>query len=138
MATTKRESTVNPEARTRAVARRVPNRKATATTTHPRAIALAVATAFIPWYLPQTAYGQAAPAANTLPNLTVTHGDAIVRDPQGNYLRIDQQSMRAIYSGSMSIGADGHMHAQTPGASAIGLYKDVSGNLTQIFGKLTS
>ena len=73
MASTRRKNTVNPEARTRAVARRAPHRKATATTTHPRAIALAVATAFLPWYLPQMAYGQA-PAANQMPSLTVKDG----------------------------------------------------------------
>ena len=75
MATTKRKSTVNPAAR-------------------PRAIALAVATAFLPWYLPQTAYAQTppAPAPNTLPNVGPGHATATatVHDAAGTYLQIDQ------------------------------------------------
>src|SRR5688500_20270572 len=94
MATSKRKYTVYPEARTRAVVRRAPNRKAT--TTHPRAIALAVATAFLPWYLPQIAHGQTV-APNQMPSVILKDGQAYIPDAAGTYQRIDQASLRAIY-----------------------------------------
>src|SRR5688572_17851350 len=136
MATSKRKNTVNSEARTRAVARRAPNRKATAT--HPRAIALAVATAFLPWYLPQIAHGQTV-APTQMPSVTLKDGQAYIRDAAGTYQRIDQASLRAIYEGSMTMGANAHLELMHDhGRAGIGLFKDISGSLTQIFGRITS
>src|SRR5688572_16695249 len=136
MATSKRKNTVNPEARTRAVARRAPNRKAAAT--HPRVIALAVSTAFLPWYLPQIAHGQSV-APNQMPSVILKDGQAYIPDAAGTYQRIDQASLRAIYEGSMTMGVNAHLHLQHDhGRAGIGFFRDVSGSLTQIFGKLTS
>ena len=109
MATTKRKNTVNPDARTRAVARRAPNRNVTATTSRPRAIALAVATAFLPWYLPQIAHGQTV-APNQMPSVILKDGQAYIPDAAGTYQRIDQASLRAIYEGSMTMGVNAHLH----------------------------
>ena len=105
MATTKRKNTVNPAARTRAVARKASSRKAASS--HPRAIALAVATAFLPWYLPQTAYAQA-PAPNTLPTGgQITNGAGQIHAPQGTHLQIDQHTQKMIAEfGSFSIGSN--------------------------------
>src|SRR4030095_6585847 len=96
-------------------------------------IAVAVTAAFAPW----TVYGQTPPPANQLPNLTLTQGSGTVNAPVGNFLQIDQFSQRAIFSGSMSMGSAGHMNVTQPGSSAVGLFRDVSGNLSQIFGRTT-
>src|SRR5688500_20137780 len=112
MATSKRKNTVNPEAHTRAVARGIPAQKATGTaTTHPRAIALAVATAFLPWYLPQIAHGQTV-AADRMPSVTLRGGQAYIRDAAGTYHRIDQASVRATYEASMTMGGTAPPHRQ--------------------------
>ena len=58
--------------------------------------------------------------------------------PVGNFLQIDQFSQRAIFSGSMSMGSAAHMNVSQPTSSAIGLFKDVSGSLSQIFGRITA
>ena len=137
MGASKRKNTVTQAARTRAATRKRATRKPTST--HPRAIAFAVATAFLPWYLPQTAYAQTPPAPNQMPSLTVRDGQAYIRDAAGTYQRIDQASLRAIYEGSMTMGVNAHlelMHAF--GGSGIGLFRDVSGSLSQIFGRITS
>ena len=136
MGTLKRKNTVTTAARTRAVTRTASRRKTTST--HPRAIAFAVATAFLPWYLPQTASAQT-PAPNQMPNVVLVQGQAYIRDVTGTYQRIDQASLRAIYEGSMTMGVNAHLelwHAH--GGSGIGLFKDVSGSLSQIFGRITS
>ncbi|HJT61880.1 MAG TPA: filamentous hemagglutinin N-terminal domain-containing protein, partial [Burkholderiales bacterium] len=96
-------------------------------------IAIAVAAAFGPWF----AYGQT-PPPNQLPALTLTQGSGQVNAPAGNFLQVDQYSQRAIFSGSMTMGSAGHMNVSQPGSSAIGLFRDVSGSLTQIFGRITA
>jgi len=136
MGTSKRKNSTTQAARTRAVTRRRATRKPVST--HPRAIAFAVATAFLPWYLPQIAYGQAV-APNQMPTITLKDGQAYIRDAAGTYQRIDQASLRAIYEGSMTMGVNAHLeliHAH--GGSGIGLFRDVSGSLTQIFGRITT
>jgi len=136
MGTLKRKSTATQAARTRAVTRKGANRKPTST--HPRAIAFAVATAFLPWYLPQTAYAQA-PAPNQMPNVVLVQGQAYIRDAVGTYQRIDQSTLRAIYEGSLTMGVNAHLDInQAYGRAGIGLFRDVSGSLSQIFGRITS
>src|SRR6188508_698588 len=136
MGTPKGKNTVSHAARTRAVTRKGANRKPTST--HPRAIAFAVATAFLPWYLPQTAYAQA-PAPNQMPNVVLVQGQAYIRDAVGTYQRIDQSTLRAIYEGSLTMGVNAHLDInQAYGRAGIGLFRDVSGSLSQIFGRITS
>ena len=138
MATTKRNSTVNPAAGTRAIAPKPSSRKAAHN--HPRAIALAVATAFLPWFVPQAAHAQTpppAPAPNTLPVLQVKQGggQGTVHERQGNLLRIDQLTQRMILEGSFTVGADGIVRLVQPGRSAVALVNDTSGIGSRIFGK---
>ena len=120
MATTTRKGTVNPAAR-------------------PRAIALAVATAFLPWYLPQTTYAQA-PDPNTLPTGgQITNGAGQIHAPQGTHLQIDQYTQKMIAEfGSFSIGANARVNLSQPGASSIALFRDVGGDPSKIFGNLTA
>src|SRR6185436_12866530 len=136
MGTSKRKNTVTHAARTRVATRKGASRKPAST--HPRAIAFAVATAFLPWYLPQTAYGQT-PAPNQMPTVTLVQGQAYIRDAAGTYQRIDQASLRAIYEGSLTMGVNAHLDVnQAYGRAGIGLFRDVSGSLSQIFGRITS
>jgi filamentous hemagglutinin family protein len=120
MATTQRKTTVNPAAR-------------------PRAVALAVATAFLPWYLPQTTYAQA-PDPNTLPTGgQITNGTGQIHAPQGTHLQIDQYTQKMIAQfGSFSIGANASVNLSQPGASSIALFRDVGGDPSRIFGNLTA
>ena len=110
MGKSRAKGTVTRAARTRASTLGSPDRKPAST--HPRAIALAVATAFLPWYLPQSAYGQTTPAPNQMPNFAVTKGDAYVPPAVGTYQQVDQFSQRAVYEGSMTMGSNAHLHVQ--------------------------
>src|SRR5688572_12116912 len=120
MATTTRKSTVNAAAR-------------------PRALALAVATAFLPWYLPQTTHAQA-PDPNTLPSGgQITNGAGQIHAPQGTHLQIDQYTQKMIAEfGSFSIGANASVNLSQPGASSIALFRDVGGDPSKIFGNLSA
>src|SRR6186713_1160898 len=136
MGTPKGKNTVSHAARTRAITRKGANRKPAST--HPRAVALAVATAFLPWYLPQAAYAQT-PAPNQMPTVGLGQGQTYFAHAAGTYQRIDQASLRAIYEGSMTMGVNAHLDInQAFGRAGIGLFRDVSGSLTQIFGRITS
>jgi hypothetical protein len=99
-------------------------------------IAVAVAAAFAPW----SVYGQTPPPPNQMPSVTVARGDAVVNPATGTYQQIDQASLRAIYEGSMTMGSNAHLHLNHAvfGRSGLGLFKDVSGSLSQIFGRITS
>ena len=120
MATTTRKSTVHAAAR-------------------PRALALAVATAFLPWYLPQTTYAQA-PDPNSLPTGgQITNGAGQIHAPQGTHLQIDQYTQKMIAEfGSFSIGANASVNLSQPGASSIALFRDVGGDPSKIFGNLSA
>lgn len=98
-------------------------------------VAVAVTAAFAPW----SVYGQTPPPPNQMPNVTVTRGDAVINPVVGTYQRIDQASQRAIYEGSMTMGSNAHLDVlQAYGRSGIGLFRDVSGSLSQIYGRITS
>ncbi|HEX6530801.1 MAG TPA: hypothetical protein VF004_13370, partial [Burkholderiales bacterium] len=61
--------------------------------THPRAVALAVTTAFMPWFVPFTVHAQAqAPAPTATPTLQLTSpaGSGYVHPAQNGYLQVDQ------------------------------------------------
>ena len=98
-------------------------------------IAVAVTAAFAPW----SVYGQT-PAPDQMPSITLKQGIAVVNPATGTYQLIDQASLRAIYEGSMTMGSNAHLHLfhSIYGGSGIGLFKDVSGSLSQIFGRITS
>ena len=112
------------------------NKRAGRTELRANHIAIAVAAAFGPW----SAYGQTPPAPNQMPSVVVTRGDAFVNPADGTYQRIDQASLRAIYEGSMTMGSNAHLHLNhsVHARSGIGLFKDVSGSLSQIFGRISS
>src|SRR5918994_910071 len=82
------------------------NKRAGRTELRANHIAIAVAAAFAPW----SAYGQTPPAANQMPSVVVTRGDAVVNPADGTYQQIDQASLRAIYEGSMTMGSNAHLH----------------------------
>jgi trimeric autotransporter adhesin len=111
------------------------NKRAGRSNLRAKYIAVAVTAAFTPW----SVYGQT-PPPNQMPNVTVTNGVAIIHTPSGTFQQIDQATLRAIYQGSMTMGSNAHLHLQHAihGSSGIGLFKDVSGSLSQIFGRITS
>ena len=110
------------------------NKRAGRSNLRAKHIAIAVAAAFSPW----SVHGQT-PPPNQMPNVTVTAGTANVNAPVGTFLNIDQASQRAIYEGSLTMGANAHMNLQHAfGRSGIGLFRDVTGSQSQIFGRITS
>src|SRR5688572_17182810 len=139
MATTKRKSPADKAVRRGAAARDSGAQKPVST----NAIAFAVATAFLPWYLPQAAYAQATPPApNTLPTggyFVAGDGRILPATPQ-NYLLVQQETLRGIVNWStFSIGSAGHVHFQhAAGAAGLTLNRVVGNDPSQIFGRLTS
>src|SRR5574341_1365651 len=110
MATTKRTNSLDKTARSRAL-RKPRVRKPT--NTHPRALAFAVATAFMPWFMPTSASAQT--TATTLP----TGGQ--------------------VTSGSATISTSGsHMQITQPAASSGALNRVVGNTASEIFGRLTA
>jgi filamentous hemagglutinin family protein len=138
MATTKRTNPAAKAARRAAAARNPAVRKPA----NANAVAFAVATAFLPWYLPQAAYAQVTPPApNTLPTggyFVAGDGRILPATPQ-NYLLVQQETQRGIVNWStFSIGSAGHVHFQNNfGAAGLTLNRVIGNDPSQIFGRLT-
>src|SRR5688572_23106889 len=116
------------------------NKRAGRTNLRANHIAIAVAAAFAPWSL----HAQTPPAPNTLPTGgVITHGSGTINAPVQagtvSTMQIDQTSARmAAQFGSFSIGQSAHVNVTQPSSSSIALFKDVGGNVSQIFGLLTA
>jgi filamentous hemagglutinin family protein len=144
MATTKDKKADNKLARTRvAAAKAAPAR--TSTNVSPRAVALAVATAFMPWVVPQVGYAQTppGPAPNTVPTVVLTGGDrgsqsGRVHEAQGGFLQIDQFGNLANFAGTVQLGSAAQMNVSQPHAGAVAVFKDTSGVTSQIWGRVTA
>ena len=140
MATRKRHQAQNSKAaRVRAAAaHKIPSVRKAANT-HPRAVALAVTTAFVPWFVPFTVYAQA-PAPNTTPTLELTSkpDTGYVHPAQGSYLQIDQYKDRASFAGTVQLGSASHMNVTQPNSAAVALFVDTSGQTSQIWGRVTA
>ncbi|HET8699294.1 MAG TPA: filamentous hemagglutinin N-terminal domain-containing protein, partial [Gammaproteobacteria bacterium] len=131
----------NKPARVRTVASRNETRAREAVNIYPRAVALAVTTAFMPWFVPFTAHAQAQPPApNTTPTLQLTSpaGSGYVHPAQGAYLQVDQYANRASYAGTIQLGSAAHMNVVQPNSGAVALFKDTSGQTSQIWGRVTA
>ena len=142
MATRKRQQARNNiAARLRAAASRNEAHARKAVNTHPRTVALAVTTAFMPWFVPFTVHAQAQPPAPTttpILQLTSPAGSGYVHPAQGAYLQVDQYASRAAFAGSIQLGSDAHMNVVQPNSAAVALFKDTSGQTSQIWGRVTA
>src|SRR5262245_35527452 len=136
MATTKRAMLLDRAARPRALAREFSAHNTV--NTAPRRIALAVATAFMPWFVPLTGDVHAEPPPNTVPTLTLTGGSGKVHDPQGAFLQTDVYSARATFSGTIQLGSNAHWNISQPGPGAVTYFKDTSGVTSEIWGRITA
>ena len=106
--------------------------------THPRAVALAVSAALMPWALVQPAHAD--PAPNTLPTGgQYTSGTGTITQPSAAKLQIDQQTDKGIINwNTFSIGSAGWVNFSQPSASSLTLNKVLGNNASEIFGRLTS
>src|SRR5574341_1606753 len=134
MATTKRTNSLDKTARSRAL--RKPRVRKPANT-HPRALAFAVATAFMPWFFPLTASAQT--TATTLPTGgQVTSGSATIAT-SGSNMQINQSTDKAILNWqSFSIGSSAAVNFTQPAASSVALNRVVGNTASEIFGRLTA
>ena len=104
--------------------------------THPRALAFAVATAFVPWFVP-TVHAQI--AADTLPTGGQVGAGAASISTSGSKMQIDQATQRAILNWErFSIGSSAWVNFTQPGASAVALNRVVGNDPSHIFGRLTA
>ena len=104
--------------------------------THPRALAFAVATAFVPWFVPAV---HAQIAADTLPTGGQVGAGAASISTSGSKMQIDQATQRAILNWeSFSIGSSAWVNFTQPGASAVALNRVVGNDPSHIFGRLTA
>ena len=104
--------------------------------TDPRCIALAVAAAFAPWFVP-AAHAQL--AANTLPTGGQVSAGAASISTDGSKMQIDQSTGRAILNWqSFSVGSSAWVNFTQPGASSVALNRVVGNDPSHIFGRLTA
>src|ERR1700741_4890902 len=101
------------------------------------ALAIAVATAFMPWFAPLTAHAQV--AADTLPTGGQVGAGAANIWTSGSTMQIDQSSSKVILNWqSFSIGSSARGNFSQPGASAVALNRGVGNDPSHIFGRLTA
>jgi filamentous hemagglutinin family protein len=136
MATTKRAKLLDKASRSRAPAAREAQGARTSRNTHPRSIALAVAAAFVPWFVP-AAHAQI--AADTLPTGGQVSAGAANISTNGSKMQIDQSTNRAILNWqSFSIGSAAWVNFTQPGASSVALNRVVGNDPSHIFGRFTA
>ncbi|HWM44057.1 MAG TPA: filamentous hemagglutinin N-terminal domain-containing protein, partial [Burkholderiales bacterium] len=136
MARTKRAKLLDEASRSRARAAREAPGTRNPLNSDPRSIALAVAAAFMPWFVP-AAHAQI--AADTLPSGGQVAAGAASISSNGSQMQIDQSTQRAILNWqSFSIGSSAWVNFSQPSASAVALNRVVGNDPSQIFGRLTA
>ena len=129
MAITKRNNAENPTAPRRAAVARGSIRARKPFNTQPRAIALAVSAALLPW-----GHAHALPTGEQ-----VVAGQVAISRPSSQNMQIDQASQKGIVNWQgFSIGASEHVNISQPSASAALLNRVLGNNPSEIFGRLTA
>jgi filamentous hemagglutinin family protein len=105
--------------------------------TRPRAIALAVGTALLPWTLLNPALAGTTPT--TLPTGVQTIAGSATVTTNGTKMQIDQSTGTAILGAqTWSIGSDAWVNMTMPGASSTALVRVLGSNPSEIFGRWTA
>jgi filamentous hemagglutinin family protein len=106
--------------------------------TEPRALALAIGMALLPWAFMSPAH--AGTAANTLPTGgQYTYGTGSITEQRDNKLQVTQTTDKGTINWtSFSIGSNAWVNFTQPSASSITLNRVLGNNPSEIFGRMTA